>query len=101
MRGVPRYSPGMHLPIGSGDHNIVVTMKAKPKTVPAAEFKAHCLSLLDEVAATGKELIVTKHGRPVAVVAPAVEPAADSLAGSIVRQGDLISPLGDLWDAEQ
>ena len=34
--------------------------------MPAGEFKAKCLALLDEVSITGEELIVTKRGKPVA-----------------------------------
>lgn len=39
-------------------------------TVPASVFKARCLALLDEVAATHRSLVVTKHGVPVARVVP-------------------------------
>ncbi|MCC7324154.1 MAG: type II toxin-antitoxin system Phd/YefM family antitoxin, partial [Gemmatimonadaceae bacterium] len=37
----------------------------EPPQISASEFKATCLELMDEVARTGVELIVTKHGRPV------------------------------------
>ena len=39
--------------------------------INASEFKARCLSLLDQVAETGEELIVLKRGRVVARVLPA------------------------------
>lgn len=39
-------------------------------TVPASVFKARCLAILDEVAATHRALVVTKHGVPVARVTP-------------------------------
>jgi prevent-host-death family protein len=45
------------------------------KQVSATRFRAQCLALLDEVAA-GEEIVVTKHGRPVARVV-AAQPAAD------------------------
>jgi len=32
------------------------------KTVPAAEFKARCLALMDQVHETGQSLVITKHG---------------------------------------
>ena len=35
------------------------------RTIPAGEFKAKCLALMDEVAASGDEIVVTKRGRPV------------------------------------
>jgi prevent-host-death family protein len=76
-----------------------MTMVTK-KHVPAGQFKAQCLALLDEVAATGRPLIVTKRGRPVAEVVP-IEPPR-SLAGTVkilVSEEELIAPLED-WDVE-
>ncbi len=69
------------------------------KTVAISEFKARCLGLLEEVKATGEELVVTKRGAPIARVV-AVEPAP-SLEGSVtalVADDELIAPLAD-WDA--
>ena len=36
------------------------------KTIPAGRFKQGCLAILDEVAATHREIIITKRGKPVA-----------------------------------
>lgn len=74
-----------------------MTMVTKTTTVPAGEFKARCLALLDRVAETGEELVVTKRGRPVARLVP-VEPPP-SLRGSIVWEGDLVSPIDEEWTA--
>ena len=74
-------------------------MKPKSRSIPAGRFKATCLALLDEVAATGETLVVTKRGRPVAQVSPVAPPR--SLAGSIRRERDLVSPIGGTWDAER
>ena len=41
--------------------------------ISAADFKARCLRLLDEVSRTGEELVNLKRGRPVARVVPARE----------------------------
>ncbi|WP_294173415.1 type II toxin-antitoxin system Phd/YefM family antitoxin [uncultured Sphingomonas sp.] len=41
------------------------------KVIGAAEFKAKCLSILDQVQATGEAVTVTKRGKPVAVLNPA------------------------------
>lgn len=46
------------------------------KMIGAAEFKAHCLRILDEVARTGEPVTVTKRGKPVAEV-KAVEERRD------------------------
>ena len=72
------------------------------RAITATQFKAKCLGLLDEVAATGEDLIVTKRGRPVARVVAMVPPA--SLLGSVtqlVGDDELIAPLTESWDAER
>jgi prevent-host-death family protein len=66
----------------------------------ASDFKAHCLSLLDDVATTGEPVVVTKRGRPVARVVPVEQPA--SLRGSVtflVADDELLAPLPARWDA--
>lgn len=40
------------------------------KVIPATEFKAKCLQLLDMVQATGDELVISKRGKPVARIVP-------------------------------
>ena len=70
--------------------------------ISASQFKARCLSLLDEVAESGAELIVTKRGEPVARVGP-VDPGA-SLVGTaeqLVDDEELIAPIGEAWEAER
>lgn len=73
--------------------------------VPAGEFKARCLQLLDDVASTGESLVITKRGRPVArlVPMPRIEPSGSlfgALKGRVLSQGDLIAPIDEVWDAE-
>lgn len=71
-------------------------------TMPAGEFKARCLQLLDAVAASGEPLTITKRGRPVARVVPL--PAAGALFGALVNsvreQQDLVAPIGEAWQAD-
>jgi prevent-host-death family protein len=43
----------------------------KPQTISVTEFKAKCLSLLDDIGKRGGSITVTKRGRPLAVVSPA------------------------------
>jgi prevent-host-death family protein len=70
-------------------------------TIPAGEFKAKCLKLLDEVAEKRETLVITKHGKPVAQVVPI--PPQESLFGSMRGTGeilgDIISPIDVEWDA--
>ncbi len=76
-----------------------MTMSSHARLVPAGQFKARCLALLDEVALTGEDLIVTKRGKPVARLVPVDPPRP--LLGSIRAQKDLVAPLGDRWEAER
>jgi len=74
------------------------------QTVKAGDFKARCLALLDQVAAHGEPLLVTKRGRPVAVVtAPAStdDNPRERLFGSVVFEGDLVSPIDEAWEADR
>ena len=47
-------------------------------TIPAGEFKAKCLSVMDMVAESGQSVVITKRGRPVARVSPIEEPAPEA-----------------------
>jgi prevent-host-death family protein len=71
-------------------------------TIPAGEFKARCLQLLDTVAASGEPLTITKRGRPVArlVPLPAAGALFGALAGSVREQQDLVAPVDDTWEAD-
>ena len=64
--------------------------------IGASEFKAKCLSLLDEVAQTGRPLIITKRGKVVAQLVPAPLDVAgfpqESLFGTVKILGDLVEP---------
>lgn len=75
------------------------------KTVAAGTFKAQCLKLLDEVRDTGETVIVTKRGKPVAMLKPlddtAVAPRETlfgSMAGTFTIVGDLLEPDDTEWN---
>jgi len=53
------------------------------KQIPAGEFKTHCLTVMDEVQATGQPVVVTKHGKPVVKLVPA-KTKDDSIFGYMV-----------------
>ena len=59
----------------------------------AGEFEARCLAVLDEVAVSGREVVITKRGRPVARIVPVESASKGPLAGLIVYQGDIVSPI--------
>ena len=66
----------------------------------ASDFKARCLALLDEVAASGDALTILKHGKPVAEVrpipsaVPVVFPPPE-LRGTVRILGDIVAPVVD------
>jgi len=82
-----------------------MTMVTKPqKMIAAGEFKAKCLSLMDEVERTGEPLVITKRGRPVARLVPertAPTSLFGSMRGSAIIKGDIISPLDEPWEVLQ
>ena len=82
------------------DH-ILVTMSSRTRQMAAGEFKARCLAVLDEVAASKRPVVITKRGRPVAKVVPLAESEPAPRKVLIVHQGDLVSPVGEPWDAER
>jgi prevent-host-death family protein len=72
-----------------------------PTTIAAGEFKAKCLKLLDEVAEKRETLIITKHGKPVAqlVPMPPEKNIIGAMRGSVLWEGDIISPIDVEWEA--
>ena len=70
------------------------------EVVSISKFKATCLALLDKVRRTGKPLLVTRRGEPIALITPPPEPEKPSswlgsfkASGKII--GDIISPALD------
>jgi prevent-host-death family protein len=77
------------------------------KVIGAGEFKAHCLQIMDEVAATGEPIVVTKRGKAVVTVVPHVpdkpepfRPLFGLLKGSVTIHGDIIGPTGIEWEGD-
>lgn len=57
---------------------------------------------MDEVAKTGQPIVITKHGRPVAQLAP-IPAESRSLFGymkdTVKIQGDSVAPIEEKWSA--
>lgn len=64
-------------------------------SVNAAEFKARCLKLIDEVAATHEPLVITKRGKPMAKLVPIECETPTSLFGYMKNTGQI---RGDIVD---
>lgn len=74
------------------------------RTMPAGEFKAHCLRVMDDVRAHREPVIITKKGVPVAKLVPVDEPPGDvfgCMAGTAEITGDLEAPVvpAQAWKA--
>lgn len=74
------------------------------RTIPAGQFKARCLRLMDEVRSTREPILITKKGRPVAKLVPAESQPEDifgCLKDEIKIVGDIESPIvpWEEWDA--
>ena len=79
-------------------------MSARTRTIPVGEFKDRCLALIDEVAETGEEILITKHGKPVWRLVPAENPKPRILGlyrDQIRIVGDIMSPAvpAEDWEA--
>ena len=71
------------------------------KKIAAGEFKARCLTLMEDVRSTREPLIITKRGKPVAKLVPIEEPTDDfigRLKGVMRIVGDIESPI-DGWES--
>ena len=75
------------------------------RKMAAGAFKTNCLAVMDEVQAKRVTVVITKHGKPVAQLVPVPEPKAKrqgivgSMKGSVLWEGDIISPIDVEWDA--
>ena len=74
------------------------------KTMPAGQFKARCLRVMEEVKKYRTPFVITKKGRPVAKLVPVDTPATDvfgCMAGTATIVGDVEAPVLDAgaWNA--
>ena len=72
--------------------------------IPAGRFKAECLQLMDQVRDTREELVITKRGKPVAKLVPvddSPQPLFGMMAGSVQIHGDIVEPVGEVWEADE
>lgn len=78
-------------------------MHEDTRVIKASEFKAKCLKLMDQVAETGQEIVVTKNGRPVSRLVPYRTKPSTFFGrdrGRIRILGDIVEPVDVEWEAE-
>lgn len=70
--------------------------------IPAGEFKARCLALLDHVAERRTEIVVTKRGRPVARVVPVDAPVStDGSVTLLDEEDEAYFSAEEQWDVDR
>ena len=89
-------------------HNIMAMAKKRPgpkSRVGAAEFKARCLELIDQVRESRTQYVVTRHGEPVAQLVPVDAPAPVSplgvMRGTLLKYDGPFDPIPAAWSLEQ
>ena len=75
------------------------------KTIPAGEFKTHCLRIMDEVSKRRQPVVITKKGVPVAKLVPVERTERDvvgCLEGVMEIVGDIEAPLTkpEAWELD-
>lgn len=74
--------------------------------IPAAEFKANCLKIMDEVEKTHDPVVITKRGRPVAKLVPVERPGTKRkplfgyMADEATILGDVVNMPKTIWEAD-
>ncbi|EMJ96829.1 type II toxin-antitoxin system Phd/YefM family antitoxin [Leptospira alstonii] len=73
--------------------------------ISATDFKTKCLSLMDLVQSKHTEIIITKHGKPIAKLVPTGDDGIKSpigyLKGKIKTESDIVEKLGVSWNFEK
>lgn len=74
----------------------------RDEVVSAADFKANCLALMDEVREKGSEFVITKRNVPVARLVPLLDEAGSKFigrgAGLMNVSGDIVGPIAPDWE---
>jgi prevent-host-death family protein len=72
--------------------------------INAVQFRAKCLKLIDEVAATRKPIIITKRGKALVKLVPIqdekLSPLFGYMKGTAQILGDIVNVPHDPWAAE-
>lgn len=76
------------------------------ESMPVSEFKATCLAVLQRVRRTGRPILITRFGEPVAELVPATRPARGGewlgcMSGRAEIRGDVVGPVlaARAWNA--
>jgi prevent-host-death family protein len=73
------------------------------ETMPVSKFKATCLAVIQRVKRTGRPVLITRFGQPVAEIVPPRRRASKAdwlgcMAGTARTTGDIVGPISDEKD---
>lgn len=72
------------------------------KTIPAGQFKATCLDLLDQVKEGHREYVITKRGKPYALLTQVGPSHADPfgfMSGTVIESSGIMDADDEPWGA--
>jgi prevent-host-death family protein len=71
---------------------MVIFEEGLMQQIPAAQFKAQCLAVMEQVAESGRPVVVTKHGKPVVQINP-VKSNEDEIFGFMAGKFRIIGDI--------
>ena len=73
--------------------------------IPAGQFKARCLKIIDDVRKDHGQVVITKFGKPVAKLVPVEgepeKPLFGFLRGTATIHGDIVAAVGESWNVDE
>jgi prevent-host-death family protein len=70
-----------------------------------SDFKAHCSKVIEEVSKRRRPVVITKRGRPVAMLLPVPARERRTLfgfaPGFVKIHGDILEPIDADWEAQR
>ncbi len=77
----------------------------KHNEISASDFKSHCSQVIEEVSKRRKPVVITKRGKPVAMLVPVQKKESKTLfgfaQGFVKLHGDILEPIDVEWDAQR
>lgn len=73
------------------------------KKIPAGEFKAQCLQIMEKVRKTRRKITITKRNVPIAQLGPIDEEEElifGKLKGTVHVLKDIVDPIDEVWNAD-
>ncbi len=77
--------------------------KMDSNTIPAGQFKTHCLQIMETVNRTGKTITITKRNVPIAQIGPIkkkIRKSFGKLKGTVHAEKNIINPIEESWHAD-